>query len=309
MQLPPWLSWDLGLRATPPLTFPGGQHWDAQGACLRGSLTTLPASLSGLTRLAHLDLSFNSLETLPACILRMCPLGALLLSHNLLSELPEALGALSALTFLSVTHNHLQALPAALGALSTLQRLDLSDNLLDTLPPEVGGLSSLQELNLASNRLQSLPAALGEYRRASGLAGLQGAPPAPAWPPRISPPHPRRPGPCTQAWPALELRCWPAALLGPVPGSQAPCSGPGLCGCSPGAVTESLLGGPSLSVPAWPGLAWRSRAGWPERSSSGPKQRGPQWGCVPCSCWSCTATSWSPCPPAWPASRCWSGWT
>lgn len=149
------------------LVLKGGQHWDARGACLRGSLATLPASLRGLTRLAHLDLSFNSLETLPACIPHMRHLGALLLSHNCLAELPEALGALSALTFLSATHNHLQALPAALGALSALQRLDLSENRLDTLPPEVGGLSSLQELNLASNRLQSLPASL------VGLRSLQ----------------------------------------------------------------------------------------------------------------------------------------
>ncbi|XP_066108526.1 p53-induced death domain-containing protein 1 [Saccopteryx bilineata] len=142
------------------LVLKGGQHWDALGACLRGSLTTLPASLSGLARLVHLDLSFNRLETLPACIPQMSGLSALLLSHNRLAELPEALGALPALTFLSVTHNRLHTLPTALGALSTLQRLDLSENLLDALPPEIGGLSSLEELNLASNRLRSLPAAL-----------------------------------------------------------------------------------------------------------------------------------------------------
>uniref|UniRef100_A0A8D0WI12 p53-induced death domain-containing protein 1 n=1 Tax=Sus scrofa TaxID=9823 RepID=A0A8D0WI12_PIG len=149
------------------LVVKGGQHRDAQGACLRGSLATLPAGLNGLVRLAHLDLSFNSLETLPACVPQMCGLGALLLSHNCLSELPEALGALCALTFLAVTHNRLQTLPTALGSLSTLQRLDLSENLLDTLPPEIGGLSSLAELNLASNRLQSLPASL------AGLRSLQ----------------------------------------------------------------------------------------------------------------------------------------
>ncbi|PNJ84881.1 PIDD1 isoform 9 [Pongo abelii] len=142
------------------LVLKGGQRRDTLGACLRGALTNLPAGLSGLAHLAHLDLSFNSLETLPACVLRMRGLGALLLSHNCLSELPEALGAIPALTFLAVTHNRLQTLPPALGALSTLQRLDLSQNLLDTLPPEIGGLGSLLELNLASNRLQSLPASL-----------------------------------------------------------------------------------------------------------------------------------------------------
>ncbi|KAM7087389.1 p53-induced death domain-containing protein 1 [Molossus nigricans] len=146
------------------LVLKGGQRWDALGACLHGSLTTLPANLGGLARLVHLDLSFNSLETLPACIPQMCGLSALLLSHNHLSELPEALGALSALTFLSVTHNRLQTLPTALGALSTLQRLDLSENLLTALPLEIGGLSSLEELNLASNRLQNLPASLAGLR-------------------------------------------------------------------------------------------------------------------------------------------------
>uniref|UniRef100_A0A2K6SUP8 p53-induced death domain-containing protein 1 n=1 Tax=Saimiri boliviensis boliviensis TaxID=39432 RepID=A0A2K6SUP8_SAIBB len=146
------------------LVLKGGQRRDTLGACLRGALTTLPAGLSGLAHLAHLDLSFNSLETLPACVLRMPGLRALLLSHNRLSELPEALGALPALTFLSVTHNRLQTLPPALGALTTLQRLDLSQNLLDTLPPEIGGLGNLLELNLASNRLQSLPASLAGLR-------------------------------------------------------------------------------------------------------------------------------------------------
>ncbi|XP_069902151.1 p53-induced death domain-containing protein 1 isoform X3 [Globicephala melas] len=156
------LPWSLPrLRS---LVLKGGQHRDALGACLRGSLATLPASLSGLAHLAHLDLSFNSLETLPACVPQLCGLDALLLSHNCLSELPEALGALAALTFLAATHNRLQTLPAALGSLSSLQRLDLSENLLDALPPEIGGLSSLAELNLASNQLQGLPASLAGLR-------------------------------------------------------------------------------------------------------------------------------------------------
>ncbi|XP_042814835.1 p53-induced death domain-containing protein 1 isoform X3 [Panthera tigris] len=149
------------LRHLRSLVLRGGQQRDVLGACLRGSLTTLPAGLSGLTHLAHLDLSFNSLETLPGCIPQMHGLSTLLLSHNHLSELPEALGSLPTLTFLYATHNCLRTLPKALGALSTLQCLDLSQNLLDTLPPEIGGLSSLTELNLASNRLQSLPASLG----------------------------------------------------------------------------------------------------------------------------------------------------
>uniref|UniRef100_F6VDR3 p53-induced death domain-containing protein 1 n=1 Tax=Macaca mulatta TaxID=9544 RepID=F6VDR3_MACMU len=173
------------------LVLKGGQRRDTLGACLRGALTTLPAGLSGLAHLAHLDLSFNSLETLPACVLRMRGLGALLLSHNCLSELPEALGALPALTFLAVTHNRLQTLPPALGALSTLQRLDLSQNLLDTLPPEIGGLGSLLELNLASNRLQSLPASLDVPSSPGGLGVKGGQTWERTWVSSLGSPHSR----------------------------------------------------------------------------------------------------------------------
>ncbi|XP_031244715.1 p53-induced death domain-containing protein 1 isoform X2 [Mastomys coucha] len=155
----PWSL--LRLRS---LVLKGGQSRGALGACLHGTLTTLPAGLSDLACLAHLDLSFNRLETLPTCVLELCSLDALLLSHNRLSELPEALGALPTLTFLTVTHNRLQRLPTTLGSLSTLQRLDLSENLLDTIPSEIGDLSSLCELNLASNRLQNLPASLAGLR-------------------------------------------------------------------------------------------------------------------------------------------------
>ncbi|XP_040139841.2 p53-induced death domain-containing protein 1 isoform X6 [Ictidomys tridecemlineatus] len=142
------------------LVLKGGQNRGALGACLQGTLTTLPTGLSTLAHLVHLDLSFNKLVTLPACVPQLRSLDTLLLSHNGLSELPETLGALHVLTFLTVTHNCLQKLPPALGALSALQQLDLSENLLDTLPPEIGGLSNLTELNLASNRLQSLPVSL-----------------------------------------------------------------------------------------------------------------------------------------------------
>ncbi|XP_029412695.1 p53-induced death domain-containing protein 1 isoform X2 [Nannospalax galili] len=158
----PWRR--LCLRS---LVLKGGHIRGALGACLHGTLTTLPAGLSGLASLTHLDLSFNRLETLPDCILELHSLDALLLSHNCLSELPEALGALSTLTFLTVTHNYLERLPTTLGSLSTLQRLDLSENLLDTIPPEIGDLNSLSELNLASNRLRNLPASL------AGLRSLQ----------------------------------------------------------------------------------------------------------------------------------------
>lgn len=171
-------GWGAGAEGHDPCPSPGGQRRDPLGACLPGALTTLPAALGGLARLAHLDLSFNSLRTLPACVPHMRGLDALLVSYNHLSELPEALGALTALTFLSAAHNQLQALPTTLGALTSLQRLDLSGNMLDALPPAISGLCSLSELNLASNALQTIPASLGEWRQSPGPAGST---PWPLW--------------------------------------------------------------------------------------------------------------------------------
>lgn len=199
-----------------PPTFPGGQHWDAQGTCVRGSLTTLPASLSGLACLAHLDLSFNSLEMLPACVLQMSGLDSLLLSHNRLSELPAALGALSALTFFSATHNRLPTLPPALGALYALQRLDLSENLLDSLPLEIRSLRSLEELNLASNRLQSLPASLGEHQSCPPprLPATAGSAPQPL-------PGLHSHGPLSSSTGPLPTRVWPAFEPPLLPGSPS----------------------------------------------------------------------------------------
>ncbi|XP_020835001.1 p53-induced death domain-containing protein 1 isoform X2 [Phascolarctos cinereus] len=152
------------LQSLRSLVLRGGHHRDDRGSCLRGSLTTLPPSLSDLAHLVHLDLSFNSLRVLPACIPQMTSLDALLLSHNLLERLPEGLGALRALTFLSASSNCLQALPPGMARLAALQRLDLSENCLEVVPEEIGALSSLTELNLASNRLQSLPDSLASLQ-------------------------------------------------------------------------------------------------------------------------------------------------
>ncbi|KAL0968859.1 hypothetical protein UPYG_G00272810 [Umbra pygmaea] len=130
---------------------------DTHGDPLPGLLTSLPPSLSALSLLVHLDLSFNQLSSVPSCVLTLPLLSTLLLSHSNLTLLPVSFGPLPALRYLSLLGNGLVSLPPSLGRLKTLQILDVSCNLLEMLPEEIGGLEKLMKLDLSQNRLRSLP--------------------------------------------------------------------------------------------------------------------------------------------------------
>ncbi|KAJ8249155.1 hypothetical protein GJAV_G00231770 [Gymnothorax javanicus] len=134
---------------------------DASGDPLPGLLSSIPPSLSSLSSLTHLDLSFNRLSSFPPCLLSLPVLSSLLLSHNRLRSLPPSVGQLGSLTFLSLLGNKLQSVPPGLGHLGALHTLDLSHNRLESLPPELGQLHNLQSLELSHNQLRELPDTLG----------------------------------------------------------------------------------------------------------------------------------------------------
>ncbi|XP_045892711.1 p53-induced death domain-containing protein 1 [Micropterus dolomieu] len=143
------------------LTIRGHRFHDSQGDPLPGLLTTLPTSVSSLSHLVHLDLSFNQLSCLPSCLLSFPVLSSLLLCHNHLSALPPDIGQLSSLTYLSLLGNELVSLPPSLGQLKALQTLDISHNLLQQLPDEIGSLEELVKLELCHNKLKQLPENMG----------------------------------------------------------------------------------------------------------------------------------------------------
>ncbi|KAI3371252.1 hypothetical protein L3Q82_023869 [Scortum barcoo] len=149
------------LRELRSLAIRGHRFYDSQGDPLPGLLTALPASLSSLSHLVHLDLSFNQLSSLPSCLLSLPALSSLLLCRNQLSALPPAIGQLSSLTYLSLLGNELISLPPSLGQLRALQTLDVSHNLLQQLPDEIGSLGELVKLELSHNKLMQLPESMG----------------------------------------------------------------------------------------------------------------------------------------------------
>ncbi|XP_074488859.1 p53-induced death domain-containing protein 1 [Sebastes fasciatus] len=149
------------LTALRSLAVRGHCFYDSQGDPLPGLLTTLPTSVSSLSHLVHLDLSFNQLSSLPSCLLSLPALSSLLLCHNHLSALPPDIGQLSSLTYLTLLGNELVSLPPSLGRLKHLQTLDVSHNLLQQLPDEIGSLEELVKLELSHNKLTQLPESMG----------------------------------------------------------------------------------------------------------------------------------------------------
>ncbi|XP_028814134.1 p53-induced death domain-containing protein 1 [Denticeps clupeoides] len=143
------------------LTIKGRCFHDAQCEPLPGLLSALPPSLSALSHLAHLDLSFNRLSSLPPCLLSLRRLAELLLSYNQLSTLPEEVGVLSSLQRLVLMGNRIGSLPGAVGRLQALRTLDVSVNLLTTLPETLDQLTDLHTLDVSQNRLRELPPGLG----------------------------------------------------------------------------------------------------------------------------------------------------
>ncbi|XP_034032246.1 p53-induced death domain-containing protein 1 [Thalassophryne amazonica] len=143
------------------LAIRGHRFYSAQGDPLPGLLTTLPGSISSLSLLVHLDLSFNQLTCLPPCLLRLPVLSSLLLCHNCLSSLPPDLGQLSSLTDFSLLGNQLVCLTSSVGQLKALQKLDVSYNLLEHLPDEIGCLGDLITLELSHNKMKRLPETMG----------------------------------------------------------------------------------------------------------------------------------------------------
>ncbi|KAM7414701.1 hypothetical protein PAMA_019490 [Pampus argenteus] len=158
---------DGALEVVPHLTelrslaIRGNCFYDLQGDPLPGLLTTLPTSISCLSLLVHMDLSFNQLSYLPPCLLSLPVLSSLLLCHNRLSALPPDIGQLSTLTYLSLLGNQLVSLPPSLGQLKALQTLDISYNHLQQLPDEIGYLGELVKLELSHNKLKQIPETMG----------------------------------------------------------------------------------------------------------------------------------------------------
>ncbi|CAL9149161.1 unnamed protein product [Musa hybrid cultivar] len=132
---------------------------------LRG---VIPQELGLLSRLRHLNLSYNPLAggKILVNLVRNCSrLRYLSLNgNNLHGAIPRSIGRCSQLQLIGLTDNMLEGgIPSQLGSLSKLKVLSLWNNSLSgRIPPAIGNLAELIQLNLERNQLTaSIPAAIG----------------------------------------------------------------------------------------------------------------------------------------------------
>ncbi|XP_068160309.1 leucine-rich repeat-containing protein 30a isoform X2 [Antennarius striatus] len=109
-------------------------------------LSSLPPSLSGLTKLRKLNLSHNLIAHIPGCVYNMKALVFLHLACNRLENLAENIQALVELKILIVEGNSLHSLPKALCCLTRLELLNLDFNDIKDVPQEMHQLSRLEKL-------------------------------------------------------------------------------------------------------------------------------------------------------------------
>jgi Leucine-rich repeat (LRR) protein len=118
-------------------------------------ITAPVGSLSGLTKLATLDLSHNQITTLGS-LFGLPSLSVLDLGDNQLTEVSE-LGALTQLLNLSLSQNFIHTLSGSF-SFSNMQSLDLSSNGLTDVPEMALSGSHLNAALLAHNQVQDLNA-------------------------------------------------------------------------------------------------------------------------------------------------------
>lgn len=128
-------------------------------------LEQLPSEVMSLAdTLEVLDLSGNALSTLPETLSRLTKLHRLFVSGNRLAILPAVVGRLPRLDTLGLKANQITEVPASSLA-PTLRWLILTDNRITSLPPSLTYCVQLQKLMLAGNSLSQLPLGMGRLQR------------------------------------------------------------------------------------------------------------------------------------------------
>ncbi|KAF7819684.1 putative leucine-rich repeat receptor-like protein kinase [Senna tora] len=126
----------------------------------------VPFGLGTLSKLQHLDLSYNYIDQpILHYIPNLTNLETLNLATNFLFDsIPSDVGHLTKLTSILLDSNSITGpIPPELGKLNKLVTLSLTDNkLVDSIPAEIGLLTSLKFLSLGMNHLWgSIPSQIG----------------------------------------------------------------------------------------------------------------------------------------------------
>jgi Leucine-rich repeat (LRR) protein/serine/threonine protein phosphatase PrpC len=115
----------------------------------------LPASLTSIHWLEHLDLSGNKIKNLVS-LSTLILLQSLNVTNNLLSTIPTEFGQFQCLSRLSISNNTFTKFPMVVCDITSLTYLDISFNKITEFPHELGQLQNLQSLFAIANRITGI---------------------------------------------------------------------------------------------------------------------------------------------------------
>ncbi|XP_068333092.1 MDIS1-interacting receptor like kinase 2-like [Pyrus communis] len=126
----------------------------------RGLKGSIPSEIGTLSKLKHLDLSYNQITGyIPSSLWNLKNLVTLQLSANRLTgPIPTTIGRLTSLKSLSLEWNQINgSIPFEIGDLNNLEHLDFSANsLTGSIPPSLSHLVKLKALNLSMNKISGV---------------------------------------------------------------------------------------------------------------------------------------------------------
>lgn len=133
-------------------------------------LQSLPPSISKLSQLETLVLSFNQLSSLPNEFTNLKRLKYLELRNNTsFNRLPEQLGDLSSLEYLGLAGSKITSFPTSINGCKNLMKLVANSSQLMTIPKEIGDCTWLLDVNLGYNKIEIIPKEIGNLSRLTRL--------------------------------------------------------------------------------------------------------------------------------------------
>lgn len=117
----------------------------------------LPDSFGQLSSLEELSASHCGITSLPADMSGMTRLFDLYAIDNNIESLPSTIGSLKFLRKLVLRSNQLRALPDTVGGLISLTQLDISYNPIDVVPQQIAQMTKLITLRMDATNIRSFP--------------------------------------------------------------------------------------------------------------------------------------------------------
>lgn len=122
-------------------------------------LSSLPANLSGLSRLTHIFLDDNNFTSVPAALYTIPNLELIAMRNTPVAAVEPGISAMPYLQTLSLKSCALTSFPSELLS-SNIGALDLSNNNIGSLPDNISDMHNLQGLSVSNAGLSELPDSL-----------------------------------------------------------------------------------------------------------------------------------------------------